>query len=176
MNQSIILIGYMGAGKTTLGKALSQNLGTDFCDLDWHIEEQCGKTIPDIFRESGEEGFRQIEREMLHEVIGKKNTVIAVGGGTPCFFDNMDYMNDKAMTVYLKAEIPTLIDHLHMSHTKRPLLEGKTDSQLAEYIADSLSKREPFYSKAKKTVEIQTIHLQEQIDNYVEIIKKITQQ
>ena len=123
MNQSIILIGYMGAGKTTLGKALSQNLGTDFCDLDWYIEEQCGKTIPDIFRESGEEGFRQIEREMLHEVIGKKNAVIAVGGGTPCFFDNMDYMNDKAMTVYLKAEIPTLIDHLHMSHTKRHCLK-----------------------------------------------------
>ena len=89
----IILIGYMGAGKTTIGKALSKELGATFYDLDWYIESRMRKTVAQIFAEKGEEGFRKMEYNMLHEVAEFENVIISCGGGTPCFFDNMDYLN-----------------------------------------------------------------------------------
>ena len=92
----IILIGYMGAGKTTVGKALAKELGIPFYDLDWYIESRMRKKVSQIFAEKGEEGFRKIEHNMLHEVAEFENVVISCGGGTPCFFDNMDYMNQQA--------------------------------------------------------------------------------
>ena len=95
----IILIGYMGAGKTTVGKALSQSLALPFYDLDWYIEERYRRTIPQIFAENGENGFREIEQKVLHEVAEFENVIISCGGGTPCFFDNMEYMNRQAQTV-----------------------------------------------------------------------------
>lgn len=91
--KSIIIIGYMGAGKTTVGKALAKDLGVMFYDLDWYIESRMRKTVKQIFDEVGEEGFRKIEHNMLHEVAEFENVVVSCGGGTPCFFDNMDYMN-----------------------------------------------------------------------------------
>ena len=111
----IILIGYMGAGKTTVGKALSKELGIIFYDLDWYIESRMRKSVSQIFAERGEEGFRQIEYNMLHEVAEFENVIISCGGGTPCFFDNMDYMNSLAETVYLKAEPEVLRTHLLMA-------------------------------------------------------------
>ena len=99
----IILIGYMGAGKTTVGKALAKDLGLMFYDLDWYIESRMHKTVAQIFKESGEEGFRRIERNMLHEVAEFEDVVISCGGGTPCFFDNMEYMNSQGQTLYLQA-------------------------------------------------------------------------
>ena len=95
----IILIGYLGAGKTTVGKALSQSLALPFYDLDWYIEERYRRTIPQIFAENGENGFREIEQKILHEVAEFENVIISCGGGTPCFFDNMEYMNRQAQTV-----------------------------------------------------------------------------
>ena len=164
----MILIGYMGAGKTTLGKALACLLGYEFCDLDWLIEAHEGKTVAQIFADQGEEAFRQIERQMLHEAISKPHTIIAVGGGTPCFYDNMDFMNQHATTVYLKASPETLRNHIRMGGAKRPLVEGKTDEQLLEYIKESLQQRERFYLKALHVMDVQTITLQEQIDSYAE--------
>ena len=102
--KSIIIIGYMGAGKTTVGKALAKELGVMFYDLDWYIETRMHKTVKEIFDEKGEEGFRFIEHNMLHEVAEFENVVVSCGGGTPCFFDNMDYMNQLGTTVYLKAQ------------------------------------------------------------------------
>lgn len=99
----IIIIGYMGAGKTTIGKALAKDLGVMFYDLDWYIESRMRKTVKQIFDEAGEDGFRQIEHNMLHEVAEFENVVLSCGGGTPCFFDNMEYMNQCGETVYLKA-------------------------------------------------------------------------
>ena len=101
--KSIIIIGYMGAGKTTVGKALAKDLGVMFYDLDWYIESRMRKTVKQIFDEVGEEGFRKIEHNMLHEVAEFENVVVSCGGGTPCFFDNMDYMNQLGETFYLKA-------------------------------------------------------------------------
>lgn len=100
--KSIIIIGYMGAGKTTVGKALAKELGVMFYDLDWYIESRMRKTVKQIFDEVGEEGFRQIEHNMLHEVAEFENVVVSCGGGTPCFFDNMEYMNQSGSTIYLK--------------------------------------------------------------------------
>ena len=101
----IFLIGYMGAGKTTLGKAFSREEGLTFVDLDWYIEERFHKTIAQIFAERGEEGFRELERRMLHEVSEFENVVIATGGGTPCHFDNMEHMNACGETVFLEVDV-----------------------------------------------------------------------
>ena len=122
----IILIGYMGAGKTTVGKALSKELNIPFYDLDWYIESRRHKTVPQLFSEVGEEGFRKIEYNMLHEVAEFEDVVISCGGGTPCFFDNIDYMNQQGDVIYLKADPEVLYKHLLMGKTERPLLKGKT--------------------------------------------------
>ena len=95
----IILIGYMGAGKTTIGKALARQLGIMFYDLDWYVENRMRKSIAQIFDESGEDGFREIEHNMLHEVAEFEDIVLSCGGGTPCFFDNMDYLNRQGETL-----------------------------------------------------------------------------
>lgn len=173
MHDRIILLGYMGAGKTTLGKALAENLHLEFVDLDWYIESKQGKAISQIFAEQGEDEFRRIERDMLHEVASKENVVIAVGGGTPCFFDNIDFMNQQGKTVYIKASTDTLIAHIHMGKTRRPLIDGMTDDELHRYIDQSMCMREPYYIKAKHTLTIETIRLQSQIEAYVEEIKQL---
>ena len=168
--RSIILIGYMGAGKTTIGKVLAREMGVDFYDLDNYIEDRFHQKIPDIFAEKGEEGFREIERKMLHEVAEFENIVLSCGGGTPCFFDNMDYMNTCGETVFLDASSAVLKEHLHMGKTVRPLIQGKSDDELIAYIEDSLVKRLPYYQKAKHTLKIEVIHTKEQIKNYVDQI------
>ena len=168
----IVLIGYMGAGKTTLGKALAQNMGLQFYDLDWWIEEKAGCTIAQIFAQQGEDAFREMERQALHEVIEKDDIVLSVGGGTPCFFDNIDYMNRQANTVYLNASVETLKAHIRMGGSKRPLVDGKSDEELIEYITASLQKREPYYRQATYQVQIATITREEQIDGYVEEIQR----
>ncbi len=156
----------MGAGKTTLGKAIARESGLQFFDLDWYIEDRFRKKIPEIFAEKGEEGFREIERRMLHEVAEFEDVVISCGGGTPCFFDNMEYMNSQGETFYLKAEPEVLQAHLKMGKSVRPLIQGKSPEELDAFIRESLVKREPFYSLAKHTVDIEVITLNEQIQDY----------
>lgn len=137
----------MGAGKTTVGKALAEDLGLTFYDLDWYIENRMRKTIKQIFDESGEEGFRKIEHNMLHEVAEFENVIISCGGGTPCFFDNMDYMNEQGETLYLKASPEVLYGHLRMGKSVRPLLLNKTPEEVKVFIQEQLQKREPFTTK-----------------------------
>ena len=107
----IFLIGYMGSGKTTLGKAFAKAAGLEFIDLDWYIEERLHKTISKIFAEQGESGFREIERKLLHEAGDFEDGLIACGGGTPCFFDNMDYMNQAGASVDWKNGFPFTAGH-----------------------------------------------------------------
>ena len=165
----IILIGYMGAGKTTIGKALAQELGLRFYDLDWYIESRMRKTVAQLFAEQGEEGFRRIERSMLHEVAEFENVLISCGGGTPCFFDNIDYINAQALTLYLKASPDVLYKHLKMGKTVRPLLLNKTPEEVKDFIIGQLAAREPFYLRAHHTLGVSLM------DNYEKIKTSVQQ-
>lgn len=169
----IILIGYMGSGKTTVGRALAKELGLPFYDLDWYIESRMRKKVSQIFAERGEEGFRQIEQNMLHEVAEFEDVVVSCGGGTPCFFDNMDYMNSQAQVVWLKATPEVLHRHLLMGKGDRPLLKGKTPDELIVFIREQLAYREQFYSKARYVLDVSLMDNYEKIGITVEKLKEL---
>ncbi len=171
----IILIGYMGSGKTTVGKALAKDLGLQFYDLDWYIESRRRKTVPELFAERGEEGFREIERNMLHEVAEFEDIVLSCGGGTPCFFDNMDYLNGQGDVIWLKADAEVLYRHLLMGKTERPLLKGKSPEELITFIREQLEKREPFYSKAKYALDVNLMDTYEKINISVTKARELLQ-
>lgn len=171
----IILIGYMGAGKTTVGKALSKALGIPFYDLDWYIESRRRKTVAQLFAELGEEGFRKIEYNMLHEVAEFEDVIISCGGGTPCFFDNMDYLNQQGQVVWLKATPEVLYKHLLMGKGDRPLLRGKSPEELIDYITEHLREREPFYAKARYTIDVSLMDDYEKINLTVDRLKEMLQ-
>ena len=159
----IIILGYMGSGKTTIGHALSKDTGLPFYDLDWYIESRMRQSVKQLFDSVGEEGFRKIERNMLHEVAEFENVIVSCGGGTPCFFDNMDYLNRQGDTVYLKATPDVLFRHLKMGKTVRPLLLGKTPEEVRAFIGEQLREREPYYAQAKHTLDVSLM------DNYEKI-------
>lgn len=167
----IIIIGYMGSGKTTVGHALSQELGLPFYDLDWYIETRMHCTVKQIFDEKGEEGFRKIEHSLLHEVAEFENVIISCGGGTPCFFDNIDYINRQGETVYLKCTTDVLYKHLKMGKTVRPLLLNKTPDEVKTFIEAQLKQREPFYEKAKHIVDVSLMDNKEKIKVTVDAIR-----
>ena len=168
----IILIGYMGAGKTTVGKELAKCLGVPFYDLDWYIETRMRKKVKEIFDERGEEGFRKIEHNMLHEVAEFENVVISCGGGTPCFFDNMEYMNGQGDVVYLRGTPDVLFRHLKMGKGVRPLLLGKSDEELMAYITEQVKKREEYYMQANHIVEIPCMEDEDKISETIEKVKR----
>lgn len=169
----IFLIGYMGSGKTTLGKAYARAMQLPFIDLDWYIEERFHKTVRELFEERGEDAFREIERNMLHEVAEFEDVVIACGGGTPCFFDNMEYMNGKGDTVFLNASPDVLFRRLKVAKSKRPLLKDKSDEELMEVIRQALQMRLPFYSQAKYNFNAESLEDKEQICGSVERLKTL---
>lgn len=171
----IILIGYMGAGKTTIGKELAKDLGLPFYDLDWYIESRMRKKISEIFAERGEEGFRVIERNMLHEVAEFEDVVISCGGGTPCFFDNMEYMNENSDVIYLKATPEVLYNHLQMGKSVRPLIANKSKEELLDFIKEQLAYREQFYLKANHILDVTLMESPEKISISVEKAKELIQ-
>ncbi|MCX6258921.1 MAG: shikimate kinase [Bacteroidia bacterium] len=145
----IFLIGFMGCGKSTIGRKLARKMNFEFIDLDHFIELNSGQSISHFFNESGEDQFRMYENNALEEVIQRDNIVVATGGGTPCFFNNMDLMNENGITIYLKLDAGVIFRRLVDSRKVRPLLAGKTADELAEFIRTSLISREKFYCKAK---------------------------
>jgi len=163
----------MGAGKTTVGKALAKELRMPFYDLDWYIESRMHKTVKAIFDERGEAGFRKIEHNMLHEVAEFEDIIISCGGGTPCFFDNIDYMNRQGETVYLKATPEVLYGHLKMGKTIRPLLLNKTADEVQVFIREQLAQREPYYSKAKYVLDVNLLDDYEKIKISVEQLRNM---
>lgn len=169
--KAIILIGYMCVGKTTIGKELAKRRGQMFYDLDWYIEERFRKRVPQIFAEEGEEAFRKKERNMLHEVAEFENVVVSCGGGTPCFFDNIDYMNQAAEVIYLKASPETILSHLKISKGKRPLLEGMSLEELQTFVTDQIQTREDFYLRARHVVDVDVLDSAEKINRLVELIE-----
>lgn len=149
----IFLIGYMGAGKTTIGQQLATRLGYKFLDMDHVIEEKMQQSVSQIFSEKGEEEFRRLERECLDKISTEQNVVVATGGGAPCFYDNMERMNAYGLTVYLCLSPEQLQERLELSHkNKRPLLAQREGKELLDFIRQNLSEREPFYRKATLVV------------------------
>ena len=168
----IFLTGYMGSGKTTLGRALATDLGVPFIDLDHYIEQRYRKTIAQLFAEKGEEGFREIERRMLHEVGEFEDVVISTGGGTPCFFDNIEYMNSQGTTVYLDVPVERLFIRLCIARSKRPLIKDKNDEELRAFIIEQLEKRAPHYSKAQHSFRADRLEDTAQVKESVEAFRR----
>lgn len=172
----IYLIGYMGAGKTTLGSALAQSIDAEFIDLDHYIQDQYNKTIGQLFEEYGEDGFRKIEHEALINLSkSDRKIIIATGGGAPCFFDNMNIMNQSGVTIYLKATPKALCDRLNIPEhkMKRPLIKDKNEIELLKFIEDNLSKRDHFYSKAKIIFETEYLTSQKNVAEHIKQLSKI---
>jgi shikimate kinase len=165
---NIYLIGYMGCGKSTLGHQLADKLGLTFIDLDKFIEERNYKTIPQLFSELGEEGFRMRERKALEEVSEFVDVVVATGGGAPCFFDNMELMLRTGITIFLDIETSVLTERLLNSKTDRPLIRGKMKHELTDFIDDMMLKRRPYYEKAE--IHIKTFG--DTLNNVLEEIQK----
>ena len=144
----IFLVGFMGCGKSTKAKQLAQRLNCPVIDLDAVIVEEQGQSIADYFAANGEASFRELESKALKTYAYPETCVVATGGGLPCFFDNMEWMNAHGTTVYLQMTPPQLVSRLH-NREKRPLLKGMDDEQLLEFIIKKLEERNPFYNQSK---------------------------
>lgn len=169
------MVGYMGAGKTTVGRALSKRTGLSFIDLDYYIEGRYRKTVSQIFAEKGEEGFRKIERNLLHEVAAFEDVLVSTGGGTPCFFDNMDYMNACGATIYLKVSVEELARRLEVCKRTRPVLRGRSGEELRDFIAESLELREPYYGKASVVFDAERMLTESDVCGITDALVKIIQ-
>lgn len=171
----IFIIGYMASGKTTFGRALARALGKDYIDLDFYVEQRFRKTIGEIFAAEGEEGFRKKERAMLTEAGEFEDTVISCGGGTPCFFDNMDYINSRGISVLLDTSPECIVRRLTANNSRRPLMAGKSEEEIAKAVAEGLEARRLYYDKAHIRFPGDLLESQCQIDSSVEEFKKILQ-
>jgi shikimate kinase len=169
LKKTIVLLGYMGCGKSRVGKALSQCIDIPYVDLDSFIEQQEKSSIKSIFEAKGELFFRKIERQYLEQLLTQKEPIIlSLGGGTPCYYNSMDYIvSSNALSFYLKAQIITLRDRLLLEKNSRPLISHlQTDEELTEFIGKHLFERLPFYGKASHTVPVD-------IDSPKELAQKI---
>ncbi len=164
MYSRIFLIGFMGSGKSTHGSKLARKIGYDYVDMDQLIEETAGMTIPGIFKEHGEQVFRKWEHDILLELCSRVNVVVSTGGGAPCHNDMIRIMNDHGCTVYIKLPPDALKDRLLNSKTERPLIKGKSESELLEYISTLLGIREEFYRQARYTVNGVNLELEELVN------------
>lgn len=164
----IFLIGYMGAGKTTAGKELAKVLELEFIDLDHFIQARYQKTVSQLFQDVGEAEFRKIESTVLKEVGEFENVVISTGGGTPCFFDNMEYMNKAGTTVYLNAAPEALAARLNTCKEKRPLIKDKNEEELFAFVVESLEKRNPYYIQAQIIFETEELVNRDDVNKYVQ--------
>lgn len=156
-----------------MGKALAHDLNIPFIDLDWYIEERYHQSISQLFKERGEDGFRQLERDMLHEAGEFENVIISTGGGTPCFFDNMEYMNRQGQTVFLDVSTDVLFRRLRVATQQRPILRGKTDDELRLFIREALDKRMPSYSQARYRFDGSQLESRKQIAESVSRIRQL---
>ena len=144
----------MGAGKTSIGKKLASIFNLEFYDLDDFIEEQTHSSIPFIFNLIGEKGFREIENLILKKFLAEKDSfVLATGGGTPVFFDNMHLLKANGLTIYIKHSPSTIFHRLTNSKKRRPLIMNKTHEELKNFIEKSIQERENFYKKSHLTID-----------------------
>lgn len=156
----LYLLGFMGAGKSYWGKQLSEHLNLPYFDLDEVIVEREGMPVADIFAEKGESYFRQREEALLKELTADHDTfLIACGGGTPCFSDSMDFMNENGLTVWLNPSIPVIVERLQRKQAKRPLIQDLSKDELASYTEKKLMERQPFYEQSQIIINDDEISL-----------------
>jgi shikimate kinase len=151
------LIGFMGSGKTHWGSLWAKQLNYNFIDLDEVIEKKYGKTIAKIFEENGEDFFRQKETEILQSLVFEKPTIVACGGGTPCFNNNIDWMNKNGTTIYLKTTVNDIFERVMAEQQKRPLIKNLNEAEVKFFIEQKLNERELYYNKAAKTIHTNLI-------------------
>ena len=144
----IVLLGFPGSGKSTVGRRLARKLGVAFLDLDRYIEEKYHTSVPLLFQKYGEPAFRALEYAALCEVLAQDDVVIATGGGTPCYGDAMAKINARARSIYLKLTEDELVERLLQSRKRRPLTDSLSEPELRAYVRETLAKREPYYRQA----------------------------
>ena len=161
----IFLIGFMGSGKTHWGRLLSEKLGIRFFDLDEQVVEQAGKPITEIFAADGEEQFRMMEKDILYIITESHDSfVMACGGGSPCYFNNIEYMNQSGTSVWINAQLDVLFKRLVAEKDKRPLLKDLSDEQLKNFISKKFSGRKIYYEQANVTVDEEPVQLENLIN------------
>ena len=166
-------MGFMGAGKTTLGKALAKDLDISFIDLDQYIESRYMKSVSQIFATRGEQGFRDIESRMLREVGEFDDVIVSCGGSTPLIGDNMDFMLQHGQTVYLKCDNDTLLRRLKVARSQRPLIASKSDDELAAFIESETARREPGYLRAQYICPGDRLESRDQIQDTITYLKQL---
>lgn len=165
---TIFIIGYMASGKTTFGRALARRTGMQHIDLDFYIEQRFHSTVREIFAQKGEAEFRRIEGAMLREAGEMSNTIVSCGGGTPCFGDNLDYMNSRGLTVCLQASDDIIADRIIQAGNKRPLMAGKTREEVIETLREHMKVRSPYYDRAQITISGDRLENRSQISDTIE--------
>lgn len=167
----VFICGFMASGKTTHGKQLARNIGYHFIDLDDYTETKFDQNITDLFKEKGEAEFRNIETESLKECIrDNQKTVIALGGGTPCFNHNLDLIKSSGKLVYLKMDAEALYKRVFGIKAQRPLLANQEDKEMLQYIETLLQARETFYSQADLIIynnNLQEEEMKETVVNFM---------
>jgi len=167
----IVLLGYMASGKSAVGKIVANKLGMQFIDLDDFIEKKEQLSIPDIFKDKGEIYFRKMEGIYLQQLLNlNENCIISLGGGTPCYGENMEYVQEKSKSFYLRASINTLFDRLKGETSKRPLVATIGEENLKEYIAKHLFERTIFYEKAQHTISVNNKSIFNIVDEIIELL------
>ena len=160
----VFLVGFMGCGKSTKAKQLANRLNCPVIDLDAVIVAQQGKTIAEYFAENGEAAFRKLESDTLKGYDYPETCVVATGGGLPCFFDNMDWMNKNGITVFIDTPVKVLADRLINARVERPLVKGKSIPELIEFIEAKLIERRPFYEQAQVIIKGVDLNAEQLID------------
>ncbi|PWA05349.1 shikimate kinase [Flavobacterium psychrotolerans] len=152
--KKIILIGYMGSGKSTIAKLLSKSINFGFQDLDETIEKELNLSVVTIFEQKGEVYFRKLEHEVLKKIVqSDDNMILSLGGGTPCFTNNQELLYGEGITtIYLKASVDKLYERLRNQKINRPLIANKNEGEMKEFIAKHLFERSFYYNKAKYTI------------------------
>ena len=164
----------MGSGKTLVSKELNILNNFKIFDLDTEISKQNNRSITEIFKEKGEIFFRKTEKEVLEKILSsEKNIILSLGGGTPCYYNNIDSINEKTISVFLKTNVKTLAQRLSSEKDKRPLIQNISNEDLPEFIAKHLFERNPFYNQAKITINTDNLSTKEIAEEILTQIKLI---
>ncbi len=168
----IILLGYMGCGKSTIADLLSKNIKIPYVDLDQYIEEKSNLTISALFEQYGEIYFRKLEHELFKELLDTPEPlIIGLGGGTPCYANNHELLKgENRQSIYLKASIDTLFNRLSSNKSKRPLIANKNDSELKEFIAVHLFERSYYYNQAQHVIVVDNRTVEETVSDVLAVL------